>query len=180
MVNLMEIRSGSLWQSWSPNIGKQICCITLGLVLCKFWSKSPPNVLCQNDWRRCPWYSARKDLQMQCTAPPVNSTLWSSPVSRFVLGSKWITVGGAGKRSGGGWIRSRAGAYQMHLMTVRRGRTADVVGRWWAQLRHAEILYHVVVTMAHLELISLRLSAVERHDGPTSTMSCHSRAPLSS
>jgi hypothetical protein len=66
-------------------------------------------------------------------------------------------------------------------MTVRRGRTVDVVvGRRWAQLRHAEILYHVVITVARLELLSLHLYAIERHDGLASTMSCHSRAPLSS
>jgi hypothetical protein len=39
--------------------------------------------------------------------------------------------GMGGKRSGKGWIQSRAGAYRMHLMTVRSGRTTDViVGRW--------------------------------------------------
>jgi hypothetical protein len=86
-----------------------------------------------------------------------------------------------GKRSGGGWIWSWAGDYRMHLMTVRRGRTTNVVmAHRLPQLRHAEILYHVVVTVAHSELLSLRLYAVERHDGPASTMSCHSRAPLSS
>ena len=35
--------------------------------------------------------------------------------------------GMGGKRSGKGWIQSWAGAYRMHLMTVRSGRTTDVI-----------------------------------------------------
>jgi hypothetical protein len=66
----------------------------------------------------------------------------------------------------------------MHLMAVGRGRTADVVvGCRRAQLRHTVVLYHVVITVACSELLSLRLYVVERHDVLTSTTSCHRHDP---
>jgi hypothetical protein len=61
----------------------------------------------------------------------------------------------------------------MHLMVVRHGRTADVVvGCQRAQLRHAVVLYHIVIIVTRSKLLSLRLYVVERHDVLTST-SCH-------
>jgi hypothetical protein len=67
-----------------------------------------------NEWSR--WYSGEENLQIHRTSPPV------IPVYRFTLA---ITIRARSE------VGNRGGAYRMHLMAVRRGRTTDaVVGRW--------------------------------------------------
>jgi hypothetical protein len=64
---------------------------------------------------------------------------------------------------------------------MRRGRAADVVVvRRRPQLRHVVALYYVVVIMARPDLPFRSRCTCWRHDGPASTMSCRSRASLSS
>jgi hypothetical protein len=173
----MELILGSLWQSWSPNISEQICCTKLGLVLYDFWSKSLPNFVCHAardsvqwwtiTWRRspglvhCHWWS-RAEIRV-------------SP-GRFVLGAKWITVGGK-RSSGGGFVRGQ------ELISCTR-LSCDVAERsmlsWDTGDLNCAMLWsfhQVTIIVASLELLSLSCYANERHDKLTSANSCHRHDP---
>jgi hypothetical protein len=118
----------------------------------------PSKTLGQALWIRIPWYSTQKDLRF---CPPRRRWPLDNYCSQYAERLALIAMirVGLGKDSTGGEKIRRgmdlvAGwSLSTVPVAVQHGRTAGaVVELWQPQLRHAVVLYHIVVIVAHLDL----------------------------
>jgi hypothetical protein len=144
----------------------QFCCRQMIKLPHKNWRTKPSNYLCQTLWWRSPWYSTEKDLQVQCTSPPVAFVPGFMPALWFTPGDVRITTWVKG--SSRGWGQGNYGrpvAVLTSVATWSRGRRGDD-SRW---PEHATLLpcYHIIVGRYRWPVYRLSRCSSECHGSHT-------------